>query len=95
MVFIIKKKKVRPGVEPTHAAQGFRSPATAGGRRSYETYYSRPAVMWQEGGHSYSAAFEVSCSCKHVYAHGYYYKDGVKTTLTAIKKSLERLEKED
>lgn len=73
----------------------FRSPGNAGGRRSHEKYYSRPAVEWREGGHSYSAAFDVSCSCKYVYAHGYYYKDGVKTTLTAIKKSLERLEKED
>lgn len=72
----------------------FRSPGSAGGRRSYETYYSRPAVEWREGGHSYSAAFDVSCSCKYVYARGYYYKDGVKTTLTAIKRSLERLEKE-
>ena len=73
----------------------FKSPATAGGRRSYEQYYSRPAVEWHEGGHSYSAAFDVSCSCKNVYARGYYYKDGAKTTLTAIKKSLDRLKKED
>jgi hypothetical protein len=73
----------------------FRSPGNAGGRRSYEKYYSRPAVEWREGGHSYSAAFDVSCSCKNVYARGYYYRDGVKTTLTAIKKSLERLEKEN
>lgn len=71
----------------------FKSPGNAGGRRSYEKYYSRPAVEWREGGHSYSAAFDVSCSCKNVYARGYYYKDGAKTTLTAIKKSLERLEK--
>lgn len=33
----------------------------------------------------------MSCSCRKVYATGYYTKDGKKTTLTAIKNSYKRL----
>ena len=72
----------------------FAPPKSAAARRSYEKRRTCPEIEWREGGHSYSAALDVSCSCAHVYASGKYYRDGVKTTLTAIKKSLERLEKE-
>lgn len=68
-----------------------KSSRSAGVRHYYEKYYSRPAVEWREGGHSYSAAFFVFCGCNDIYAYGSYYRDGVKTTLTVAKKSLERL----
>lgn len=70
----------------------FTPPTSASGRRSYEKYHSHELVEWEEGGHSYSAQYTVDCSCKNVYASGSYTKDGKKTTLTAIRNSLKRLE---
>ena len=63
----------------------------ASGRRWYEKQHSHDIVEWDEGGHHYSAEYTVSCSCKNIYASGYYEKDGSKTTLTAIKNSLKRM----
>ena len=73
----------------------FFTPAgNASGRRSYEKYHSHPAVTWTESGHEYTAEYTVSCSCRNVYASGTYTRDGKKTTLTAIKNSLQRMESE-
>ena len=66
-------------------------PERASARRSYERTHSHNRVEWEEGGHKYSAMYVVDCSCKNVYAKGYYTKDGNKTTLTAIKNSYKRL----
>ena len=65
---------------------------SAGARRSMEKRESRDKVEWTEGGHTYTAAFRVECYCSHTEAHGYYTKDGRKTTLTAIRNSLKRME---
>lgn len=67
-------------------------PGNAGSRRSYERAHTIPEFSWEEGGHTYTARFDVVCSCKNVYASGTYTKDGNKTTLTAIRNSLKRLE---
>ena len=70
----------------------FWTPASsAGGRRSYERQNNRPRIEWSDTGRVYSAEFEVRCSCSHIYAKGYYNRDGVKTTLTAIKSSYKRI----
>lgn len=69
----------------------FRAPSSAGARRSYEKYHSHEEVTWTEGGHEYTARYEVSCSCANVYAKGYYTKDGKPTTLTAIRNSYKRM----
>ena len=69
----------------------FKSPTSAGGRRSYEKYHSHDTVEWEDGGHTYSARYTVSCSCANVYARGEYTRDGKPTTLTAIKNSYNRL----
>lgn len=73
------------------AAYFFLPPASAGGRRSYEKYHSHEELSWTEGGHEYTAAYTVTCSCKNVYAKGEYTRDGKKTTLTAIRNSLNRM----
>lgn len=67
------------------------APERAGLRRSYEKSNTLPAVEWSEGGHTYSAAYNVTCSCRNIYASGVYYKDDKRTTLTAIKNSYKRL----
>jgi hypothetical protein len=64
---------------------------TAGGRHAMERKYSVPEITWTEGGHDYTAEYIMQCSCAHVYSWGRYYKDGKKTTLTAIKNSYKRL----
>lgn len=69
----------------------FDSPRTASERRNYEKRHSHDKVTWKEGGHTYTAEFDVNCSARNVYAHGIYTRDGVRTTLTAIKNSLKRL----
>lgn len=77
--------------EKMRNAYFFSPPTSAGGRRSYEKYNSRPRVEWQEGGHTYTAAYTVTCSCSNVYAQGEYTRDGKKTTLTAIRNSARRM----
>ena len=69
----------------------FQPPQTAGGRRSYERYHSHDTVTWTENGHTYTAAYTVSCTCSNVYASGNYTRDGKKATLTTIRNSYRRM----
>lgn len=78
--------------ENMRGAYFYTPPGRAGSRRSYEKAHSHPMIEWEEGGHHYSAQYEVSCSCRNVYAKGTYTRDGLKTTLTAIKNSYKRLQ---
>lgn len=73
------------------SAYFFTPPTSAGGRRSYERYHSHDQITWTESGHTYTAAYSVSCSCRNVYARGEYTRDGKPTTLTAIRNSYKRL----
>ena len=67
----------------------------AAGRRYEEKQGTVPEFTWTEGGHKYTACYKVTCSCTHVYARGYYARDGKKTNLTVIKNSMKRLEQEE
>ena len=69
----------------------FRSPQSASERRRYERIYSVPQIEWKDGNDIYGARYEVRCSCNHVYAKGFYTKNGDWTTLTAVRNSLKRL----
>ena len=69
----------------------FSPPQCASMRRSYEAYNSRPEITWTDGKDTFTASFEVSCSCRNVYAAGHYTRNGKKTTLLAVKNSLKRL----
>lgn len=68
------------------------SPSTASARRSYEKKHTHDEITWMDGKDIYTAEFVVTCSCKNIYAQGRYTKNGNKTTLTAIKNSLKRLQ---
>ena len=68
------------------------SPSAASARRSYEKKLTHEEISWTDGKDTYTAEFVVTCSCKNIYAHGHYTKNGNKTTLTAIKNSLKRLQ---
>lgn len=70
----------------------FSSPANASGRRYYEVKHSHEEITWTDGNNVFTAEYTVSCSCRNVYARGIYTKNGNKTTLTAIKNSLKRLQ---
>ena len=67
-------------------------PSSAAGRRMEELRGTIPYFTWADGKHAYTACYKVTCSCTHVYANGYYTRDGIKTNLAAIKNSLKRLE---
>ena len=67
------------------------SPGSAGGRRSYEEYYTIPEFSFDYDGHHYTAEFNVTCSCRNIYAKGYYTKDGNKTTITTLKNVYKKL----
>lgn len=69
----------------------WRSPGSASSRRWQERRDSQDEVCWEEGGHQYSASFDVRCTCSNVYGRGAYTKDGRSTTLTSIRNSLKRL----
>ena len=56
-------------------------------RRYYEEKHSTEKVEWEESGNRYTAQFITHCSCKHIYAKGYYTRNGESTTLTAIRNS--------
>ena len=68
---------------------------SAAGRRLEEKRGTVPEFAWTEGGHKFTACYKVTCSCAHVYASGYYTRDGKKTNLTAVKNSLKRFEQEE
>ena len=68
--------------------------SSAAGRRLEEKRGTVPEFTWTENGHKFTACYKVTSSCDHVYASGYYTRDGKKTNLTAIKNSLKRLEAE-
>lgn len=67
-------------------------PGNAAARRSYEEFYSCPMVEWNDGSNVFTAEYVVECTCRCVYAKGIYTRNGKKTTLTAIKNSLKRLQ---
>ena len=48
-------------------------------------------IEWSEGYHTYSASWNVSISRRNVYVHAVYFRDGKKTTLTAIRNSAARI----
>ena len=66
-------------------------PSSAGARRYYESKHSHSTVEWTEGGDTYSARYDVTCSCRNIYANGCYTKNSKQTTLKAIRYSLARL----
>lgn len=81
-------------IEEAEAMRGayyYTPPSHAGARRSYERQHTRPEVQWEEGGHVYTARYDVTCSCRNVYARGAYTRDGKPTTLTAVKNSYRRM----
>ena len=67
------------------------APCSAKQRRDYEKYWSIPNTEFEYDGKKYSVAYIVECSCNNIYAHGEYYRDGKKTTLTAIKNVYNKL----
>jgi hypothetical protein len=77
--------------ESMRNAYYFTPPYNASGRRAYEKRHSHPAVSWTESGHSWTASYTVTCSCRNVYASGEYTRDGKKTTLLAIRNSYARM----
>ena len=79
--------------ESMKGAYFFTPPGNAPGRRAYERKFSAPLVTWNEGGDEFAAEFVTTCSCANVYARGHYTRNGTKTTLTAIRNSLARLER--
>ena len=73
------------------SAYFFQPPNSASSRRAYEKRHTHEEITWTESGHTYTAAYDVSCSCANVYARGTYTRDGKKTTLTAIRNSYKRM----
>ena len=78
--------------EKFRAVYFWRPEGSAGGRRSMERRESRQKIEWRDGKDAYTAEFVVSCTCSHTEARGIYTKNGNKTTLTAIRNSLKRLQ---
>lgn len=53
--------------------------------------YEIPEFSWVEAGHTYTAAFSFYQTRNRTIASGSYTKDGKKTTITAIRNSVNRL----
>ena len=56
---------------------------------------SVPYFSWLDGDTKFTAFYIVKCKYNHIFAKGYYTRDGKKTNITAIKNSLKRLEAEE
>ena len=54
-----------------------------------------PYFSWFDGNTKFTACYIVKCKENHIFAKGFYTRDGKKTNLTAIKNSLKRLEAEE
>ena len=54
-----------------------------------------PCFTWWDGNTKFTACYIVKCKDRHIFAKGYYTRDGKKTNITAIKNSLKRLEAEE
>lgn len=67
-------------------------PKYASSRGYMERENTYREVEWAESGRTYTAKYDVSCSCRNVYAYGTYTRDGEPTTLTAIRNSLKRMQ---
>lgn len=67
------------------------TPTSASGRRSYEKKHSHEKITWTENGSEWTASYTVVCTCSYIKASGDYTRDGRKTTLTAIRSSLNRM----
>lgn len=78
-------KAILMAAEKFKGAYFFTPPQTAAGRRNYEEYNSVSEIRFFYNGEEITAAYDVECSCKNVYAKGNYAVNGKKTTLTKIK----------
>lgn len=70
----------------------FTPPQSAPARRSYERKHTHARISWTDGGRTYTAEYTTRATCHNVYAVGTYTRDGQRTTLTAIRNSLRRIE---
>lgn len=70
----------------------FSAPSTAHERRAYERRNSCETFTFEFDDHTYECSFETVCSCKNVYAHGKYYRDGNKVTLRVLTACLARID---
>lgn len=66
-------------------------PKSAAGRRAYEKKNSCDKIEWTDEKDNYSAELIVDCSAKNIYVTKNFFRNGKKTTLLAIRNSLERL----
>jgi len=66
--------------------------ANASSRRRNEQCYSIEPVSFEFAGDTWTLGFEYSESCSNVYASGHYYCNDKKTTLTAVKNLLKKVE---
>ena len=60
-----------------------------------EIHGTVPYFYWFDGNTKFTACYIVKCKENHIFAKGFYTRNGKKTNLTAIKNSLKRLEAEE
>jgi len=65
---------------------------SAGGRRSNEARNTIAPVTIAAGHDTWVIGFDYRETCRNVYASGHYYRNGKKTTLTAVKNLLKRMQ---
>ena len=70
----------------------WRPASSAKTRRYNEQKHNIEPFEWSESGDTYTAGFIYEESRNNVYTYGVYTRNGKKTTLTAIKNSLKRME---
>ena len=93
---IIKRlEKIVLTAEKMQKAYYFTPPKKAAQRRLYEAQNTIPEITWTDGKDEYTAAYTVQCSAHNVYAKGKYTRNGEKTTLKAIRNSLNRMRAEN
>ena len=61
--------------------------------KRFEKCYSISTVEWIEHGHDWAVAFHTNCGNNHVYTQILALKDGHRCTVTAVRRSLRRIQK--
>lgn len=68
-------------------------PKDSQSRKYYEDMYAVPVFEWRENGHDFVAAFTVHCGKLKIYTEILVLRDGKRSTVKQVRKSLKRIKR--
>ena len=68
-------------------------PEESQNRKYYEDIYTVPVFEWRENGHDWAAAYTVHCGKLKIYTETLVLRDGKRSTVKQVRKSLKRIKR--